>query len=198
MELIIVRHGRPERQVDAEGGADPSLTAVGHEQAEMVGSWLAEERIDAIYVSPMARARQTSAPLERLLGMVATVVDGVKEFDAEHTSYIPMDEMKKDKEAWQKWLREEADQGREEFTSTVQTSVEDIIAKHRGHRVAIICHGGVINAWASRTLGLDDNMFFAPDYTSINRFMAASSGERSILSLNETPHLRPHGHLQLL
>jgi hypothetical protein len=54
-----------------------------------------------------------------------------------------------------------------------------------------VCHGGVINAWASHVLGIAELLFFAPDYTSINRFFAASSGERSVATLGETPHLRP-------
>ena len=54
----------------------------------------------------------------------------------------------------------------------------------------MVCHGGVINGWAGHVLGLGPQMFFNPDYTSINRFRAASSGERSIVSLNETAHLR--------
>jgi hypothetical protein len=33
-------------------------------------------------------------------------------------------------------------------------------------------------------------MFFDPGYTSVQRFFAASSGERSVASLNELAHLR--------
>jgi hypothetical protein len=33
-------------------------------------------------------------------------------------------------------------------------------------------------------------MFFNPDYTSINRYQCASSGERSVITLNEAVHLR--------
>ena len=50
--------------------------------------------------------------------------------------------------------------------------------------------GGVINAWASHVLGIEELLFFNPYYTSINRFFAASSGERSVATLGETPHLR--------
>ncbi|MEZ5230495.1 MAG: hypothetical protein R2710_28660 [Acidimicrobiales bacterium] len=39
--------------------------------------------------------------------------------------------------------------------------------------------------------------FFNPDYTSINRFMIASSGDRSVRNLNDIGHLRPHPHLIL-
>ena len=35
--------------------------------------------------------------------------------------------------------------------------------------------------------------FFYPNYTSINRIAAARGGERSIVTLNETSHLRGTG-----
>jgi probable phosphoglycerate mutase len=35
--------------------------------------------------------------------------------------------------------------------------------------------------------------FFYPNYTSIHRVAAARSGERSILTINETAHLRGSG-----
>jgi hypothetical protein len=44
--------------------------------------------------------------------------------------------------------------------------------------------------YAGHVLGIDDPLFFLPGYTSISRVLAASSGERSIASLNETAHLR--------
>jgi probable phosphoglycerate mutase len=57
--------------------------------------------------------------------------------------------------------------------------------------VAVVCHGGVINAFAGEVLGIREPfLFFDPGYTSISRFLAAKSGERSVLSLNETGHLR--------
>ena len=54
----------------------------------------------------------------------------------------------------------------------------------------MVCHGGVINAWAAEVLGIEPRLFFDPTYTSINRFVAARSGERSLVSLNEAAHLR--------
>jgi probable phosphoglycerate mutase len=54
-----------------------------------------------------------------------------------------------------------------------------------------VCHGGVINSWAGHVLGVREPFFFFdPGYTSVNRFLAAGSGERSVVSLNETAHLR--------
>lgn len=197
MELILVRHARPEQIVDADGPANPPLTDVGHRQARAVAGWLAAEHFDALYTSPMARARETADPLARLTGMEPTVRTGIREYDSEHPSYVPVEVIRQNKKAWQTFLAGERAADRTGFVSEVTTTIERIIGDHRGERVIVVCHGGVINAWAAHILGLDPQLFFDPDYTSVNRFMAASSGERSIVSLNETGHLRGAPDLRL-
>jgi len=54
----------------------------------------------------------------------------------------------------------------------------------------VVCHGGVINAWVSHLIGLERVFLFEPGYTSVSRFFAASSGHRTLASLNEAAHLR--------
>ncbi|MFV0525389.1 MAG: histidine phosphatase family protein [Acidimicrobiales bacterium] len=192
-----MRHARPEHIEDAEGPADPELTEVGHRQAKAMADWLASEDLHALYTSPMRRARQTAAPLEAVTGLTATVVSGVREYDAEASTYIPVEVMRSDKEAWRRFLDNEMAADRSAFAAEVAETLRDLIAAHRGERIAVVCHGGVINMWASELLGLEPQMFFNPDYTSINRFRAASTGERSIVSLNETGHLRVEPELIL-
>lgn len=197
MELILVRHARPEQIENANGPANPPLTDIGHRQARAMAAWLAPESLDALYVSPMARALETMAPLALLAAMEAEVAHGVREFDAEDRTYVPVEVIRQDKERWRSFLDDQDSADRSPFVAEVAETLEDIIAKHRGQRVVVVCHGGVINAWATEVLGIAPRMFFNPDYTSINRFMAASTGERSIVSLNETAHLRGAPDLRL-
>lgn len=197
MELILIRHARPEQIMAADGPADPSLTDIGRRQARAVAGWLAAEPFDALYTSPLVRARQTADPLARLVGIDATVRSGIREYDSEDPSYVPVEVLRQDKQAWRTFLAEESVVDRTGFVTEVTTTLEQIIADHRGERVVVVCHGGVINAWAAHVLGLSSQLFFNPDYTSVNRFMAASSGERSIVSLNETGHLRSAPDLRL-
>ncbi len=190
MDLLLIRHARPHRIDGASGPADPDLTDLGHRQAEAMADWLAVERIDAIYVSPMRRARQTAAPLEQALGLEGYIRHGLQEYDAEDDHYIPMEDLKADKARWREFIASQQRQDMSEFTDLVVSTIEELIAGHRGQRVAVVCHGGVINVWAAQVLGIASAMFFEPHYTSINRFVAASSGERSVASLNEVGHLR--------
>jgi 2,3-bisphosphoglycerate-dependent phosphoglycerate mutase len=52
----------------------------------------------------------------------------------------------------------------------------------------------VINAYLARVLGAaESSNFFYPNYTGINRVAAARTGQRQILTINETAHLRGTG-----
>jgi 2,3-bisphosphoglycerate-dependent phosphoglycerate mutase len=194
VELIFVRHGLPVTIVGAQGAANPPLSETGLDQAARVARWLAEEPIRAIYSSPMQRARQTAAPLAAALGLDVGVRDGLAEIDQFSSDYIPLEELRATNyELWRQKMKDSqfGERDPKEFRLTVVQTVEQIIAENPGGLVAVVCHGGVVNAWASHILGMEEVLFFQPTYTSINRFAAARSGERSVLSLNEAAHLRP-------
>ncbi len=196
MDLVLIRHGLPIRQENKPGvPADPPLSEEGHHQALAVAKWLAAEHFDALYSSPLRRAQETAAPLAELKGITVQLEPRVIELDHESENYVPMEQLKvEDPEAWRAKLGEEGYEGINlpAFRARVVEGLESIIQAHAGQRVAVACHGGVVNAWASHILGLPDPLFFEPAYTSVSRFLAASSGERGLHSLNETAHLRHH------
>jgi probable phosphoglycerate mutase len=193
VELILVRHGLPVRVDDADGPADPELSDEGHRQAERMADWLAPEGIEAIYVSPLRRARETAVPLEKATGLAAVVDHELAEFDRDSHFYIPLEELKAAGDPrYEQMMRGEFDGEVDPhtFREVVRVAVERIVEANTGKRVAIVCHGGVINAWASAVAGIDYPLFFEPAYTSISRFLASSRGHRTVVSLNETGHLR--------
>lgn len=193
MELILIRHGLPEKIINEDGApADPPLSDVGLSQAEKVCAWMEKEKIDRLYSSPMKRAFQTAEPLAKARGLEIEVRDGVAEYDQHAEHYIPVEELKElDYERWQKLMKGEMDEiDFPTFVKEVTLTLEEIIEENRGNRVAVTCHGGVINVWSAHVIGFEPRMFFNPNYTSINRFMCASSGERSVITLNEHFHLK--------
>jgi len=196
MELLLIRHGLPER-VERDDGlpADPPLAPRGREQAERLAHWLAAERIDALYTSPLRRAHETALPLAQRMQLELAIEPGVAELDQDSSTYLPLDELKaSDPERWRALVQGGLYAGVDlvAFQQRVIASLERVIAAHPGQRVAVVCHGGVINGWARHVLGVSSPLFlfFDPTYTSINRFMAAKTGERSLVSLNEAAHLR--------
>jgi len=193
VELILVRHGLPERQQVEGGKADPPLSAIGHEQALRVAEWLVPDAINAVYSSTMNRARQTAEPFAHAQGLTINEREGIVEYDRHQSSYVPMEELKaQDYEAWRAFVAGGYNDHIDihQFHATVVNTLEHIVAEHPGQKVAVFCHGGVINVWTAHVLGLTPSMFFEPKYTSIHRYMCARSGERNLVSLNETAHLR--------
>lgn len=197
MELLLIRHALPLRVEKRDGTpADPPLSAEGVRQAARLAAWLGAERVDAVYASPLRRARETAEPVAAASGLAVRVEPGVAEFDPLATSYVPLEELKAEsRELWQELVSGGLTAGIDValFRRTVAAALERIVAAHAGERVAVVCHGGVVNAWAAHVLGLESTLFFQPAYTSVSRFLAAGSGERSVLSLNETAHLREPG-----
>ena len=194
MELLLIRHGLPERVVNEDGTpADPPLSAKGRDQAERVARWLEGVSSDRLYSSPLLRARETAQPLATLRGLPVEIEPAVREYDADSALYIPMEDLKEhDYEQWKVLVSGgyAAEVDFLAFRGEVVTGVEQIIADNPGRRVVVFCHGGVINAWAAHVLGMKPQLFIDVSYTSVNRFWAASSGERSLASLNEAAHLR--------
>jgi probable phosphoglycerate mutase len=194
MELLLIRHALPLRVEKRDGTpADPPLSPEGVDQAGRLAAWLASERVDAVYSSPLRRARETAEPIAAARGLALRIEPGVVEFDPLSASYVPLEEIKAEsRELWQELVNGGLTAGIDValFRRTVAAALERIVAAHAGERVAVVCHGGVVNAWGAQVLGLESMLFFQPGYTSVSRFLAAGSGERSLLSLNETAHLR--------
>jgi len=195
VELLLIRHALPVRIENAGGPADPPLAEAGHRQARALAGWLAPEPMDRLYVSPMARARETAVPLAEARGLEAIVEEGVAEFDKDADSYVPMEELKAAGDP--RWAEivaggyfGEGDLTPEIFQATVVEAVERIIADNPGGTAAVVCHGGVINAYLAHVLGLGARLFFEPGYTSISRVRASRRGHRMLVSANETAHLR--------
>jgi probable phosphoglycerate mutase len=191
MDLLLIRHALPVRIEGGDGPADPELADEGWQQAGALAAWLADDEIDVMVASPLRRAQETAEPLATLLDLEVGTVDGLAEFDRNAPWYIPIEELKAaDDPRWHAMLAGEWDLDPDEFQRNVVEAVNGIITAHPGQTVAAVCHGGTINAYLSALLGLDQLMFFFPEYTSVSRVRASRSGSTSIVSVNETGHLR--------
>jgi probable phosphoglycerate mutase len=198
MELLLIRHGLPVRRELEAGIADPELSESGLAQAEHLADYLESEPLDAVYASPLRRAVQTAAPLAKRRGIELGIIDAVAEWDRNSSEYVPAEELKAagDPRYLQlmrgEWTSQE--ETPEEFRARVVDAVDALIDAHSGQRIAISCHGGVINAYLSHVLGLPTGPgFFYPRYTSIHRIAASRGGVKSIITMNETAHLRGTG-----
>jgi broad specificity phosphatase PhoE len=196
MELVLVRHAQPVRVEpgSVDGAADPELSPAGRHQAERLATWLAAEAPDALLTSPLRRARETAAALATTLDVAPAVVDGLAEYDAGADHYIPIEELRAMRdERWYATIEGRwADVGGVDpaaFQRQVVPAVEGVIDRFPGQRVVVVTHGGVLNVYLAHVLGIDQLLWFHPEYTSVSRVQAARTGQRSVATLNETAHL---------
>jgi probable phosphoglycerate mutase len=191
MDLILVRHGLPERSAVT---SDPPLSEIGRAQAARVGDYLGREKIDAIWTSTMRRAIETAGPLASVTGLTPETHGSICEYDRRSGEYVPEEVLKLENyEAWQALAAGDVGVDFDLFQREVVGGVEHIIGAHPGARVVVFCHGGVINVWAANVLGMPARLFFNPGYASVSRFACSRAGHRSVVTLNEHAHLREPG-----
>jgi 2,3-bisphosphoglycerate-dependent phosphoglycerate mutase len=191
-ELLLIRHGLP-----VSGVADPGLSEQGRRQAALAAAQLAREGVDALYTSPFRRARETAAPIERLLGLTATVVPDLREWDRELPGAdiytVPEDLPASDPQG--RALAE----GRYEdfvpaldlvtFQARATAVMTGLLDAHPAGRIAAVTHGGLSNAYLALVAGSSKVFWFNPGYASISRVARMPSGNVVIRSINETAHL---------
>ena len=195
MDLLIVRHAQPVRADGEDATADPPLSALGREQAEATAEFLATERIDHVVASTLRRAIETAEPLAKRLGAEIETVEGLREIDPFGGAYVPAEQMTVDHPVVESFLDDPLNLFRNEggfptFLQTVVGAMDGIVARNKGRRVAVFCHGTVIGSYLTALIGHQDPFVLVPDYCGLYRVKAAGNGYRTLRSANETGHVR--------
>jgi broad specificity phosphatase PhoE len=189
MQLILVRHGKPEVK---PGDNDPVLTEAARMQAERVGHWLRRENIERVISSPMRRAIETAEPTSRILGMKLEVRDGLAEVGRFGPGYRGIEALRKDPVGWTKFMEDPISfLGGDPLTfkRDVLDAVAGLLDGRTDAKIAVFAHGIPINVVLSHILGLKRVSHFLPDYCSLTRVSGPSLNDMSIVSFNETAHL---------
>jgi broad specificity phosphatase PhoE len=80
-EIFVLRHAAPDRTTTTPYNVvpGPPLTPIGRREALQAGIWLGKRQVDAAYVSPFARTRQTAAIVSEHLFAPFAYVDDIQE-----------------------------------------------------------------------------------------------------------------------
>ena len=192
MNLILIRHGRPDED-DIARPHDPPLRADGRKQAQSVAAHLADEGITRIVASPLARAQQTARPLAQRLGLDVDIIDGWAEADRHQGRYRSTETLRA--QGAHEWRRFLADPVRylgddpARFRADVLGALNATIGSGGGDaNVAVFTHGLPINLVLSHVLGLAGITHFRPGYASITRLRARDAATVGVVSINESGH----------
>lgn len=175
--MLLVRHGETASNAGgrlstaAPGGP---LSARGVEQAALMAERLADAGLEAIYSSPLIRARQTATAIARRCELEAVVVEDLAEISTGELDGRADDEafdtLNLTLDAWCK--AEYASRiGRDGEVGTAVCErfagvVAEVSARHQGGVVALVSHGGLLQVGAS---SLCENL---PPGFALRRFIA--------------------------
>ena len=201
-EILLVRHGESAAVVpgveipQVDGHDDPALAPDGRWQAQQVGMRLADQGVDAIYVTTLQRTHQTAAPLAEKLGISPIVEPDLREVHlgeweggafrrhvAEgHPIAVQMFET-------QRWDAIPGAESTETFGARLKAGIARIVAAHPDQRVVVVVHGGVIGEVVRQAVeGGRGFAFVGADNGSITHLVV--DGDRWIVrGFNDTAHL---------
>ncbi|HEX3373384.1 MAG TPA: histidine phosphatase family protein [Edaphobacter sp.] len=156
-ELWLVRHGETEWSLSGAhtSRTDIPLTEHGRKRAEELRDYLQGTKFEAVFVSPMQRARETCAIAG--FGDVAKVDDGLKEWDYGVYEGKTTKEIQAEIPGWLVWKNEIVGG---ETVEHVGERADGVIAKALaaapgGGKVALFAHAHILRILAARWIGLD-------------------------------------------
>jgi broad specificity phosphatase PhoE len=204
----LIRHGRSDISSDAmfDGPRgrqyDPPLSETGRDQADKLARRLAllDPPPSAVYCSPLRRTRETVIPFVERAGVDVRYEDELMEAYIGGWEGMPFEDIVSSDEdilplvragrpIWQKAPNGEPFDA---FRTRVNGAIDEILRRHPEGDVVIVCHGGVINAALGPLLGIEHEMFFLPENTSVNS-VEDDGASRRLRFLNDILHLTdPH------
>ncbi len=211
-EILLIRHADalPDAAEVVLDGAYNSqvLSGLGRKQAQALAERLRDVSLAAIYSSPIARAQQTAAPAAAALGLDVRIDDELREVEVGRIGPdLPPDATGEEiARALRQRLNEVAavalstgmwssipgSEGSEALRARATAVVDRLAAGYPGQRVAMVSHGGTINAYIAAMLGIERDYFFPCANTSIS--VVRVKGERRLLlGLNDIAHLQRAG-----
>jgi len=145
-ELYLVRHGETDwnaaRRI--QGRTDIPLNDTGREQARQAGELLARRRWDAVYASPLSRARETAAIIGERVGITEVGTrDALMERDYGAAEGLDFDELAA---RYPEGVHAEGQESREDVGHRVGSALVELADSHPGESLIVVSHGGAIRA----------------------------------------------------
>jgi len=197
--ILAIRHGETAWNAAAriQGQLDIALNEVGRWQAERLARACADEHLDAVYSSDLLRARDTARALASGAGLELHADVGLRERGFgifEGLTFAEIEQRFPD--AARRWRQRDASFGPEggetlqAFFERAVGAVTALAARHRGQHIAVVAHGGVLDALyrAASRIALDAPRSWQLGNASINRLLASDAG-LVLVGWDDTMHL---------
>ncbi len=167
-KLILARHGETVWNVEKiyRGRTDVNLDEVGIKQAELLGKYLSNWKLEAIYSSPIKRALDTANIVARYQKIGVHVAEGLIDFDYGEWQSLPEQEVQRLYPAllneWHNNPHKVKMPGGESLEDVRRRAIEvvnDVLSKYQGS-IVLVSHRVVIKVLICSLLGLDNSHFW--------------------------------------
>ncbi|MEO7369615.1 MAG: MSMEG_4193 family putative phosphomutase [Ilumatobacteraceae bacterium] len=193
--FLLVRHGLTPTTGKILPGRAPGLhlAEAGHAQAEAAAQRVAAlGRVDAVYSSPLERARETAAPIAKARALKVQVDKGLLECDFGDWTGSELKNLMKLPE-WNTVLRAPSTfrfPNGESFTemqARMVSTLDRLRAKHEGGVVVCVSHADTVKAAVAHAMGTHIDLFqrIVISPCSITA-IAYSAGGPVVLTVNST------------
>jgi broad specificity phosphatase PhoE len=164
MRLILVRHGETEwnRQSRIIGHTEIALNETGRRQAALLAQALRNEKVSAIYASPLQRTRETAAEISRVLGVKVEFNDALKEIAAGDIDGLTFEEVaERYGDFFKLWmmgdpaLRLPGGESFMDLRDRTWPALQRIVGAHNDGDVIVVSHTLAIMSIVASALGMD-------------------------------------------
>ena len=152
--IVLIRHAATDPGSRLCGSFDLPLSDAGTAQvARLAAQARRRAAPDALYSSPLRRARLVAEALERAWSMAARTADWAREIHCGDLEGAPVETIRTlMPEVWARHLAEDDDhfawvrgETAAAFRSRVVGGLNALAARHPGRRVAVVTHAGVVS-----------------------------------------------------
>jgi 2,3-bisphosphoglycerate-dependent phosphoglycerate mutase len=199
-EVVLARHGSVSFEGEglAGGGVDPPLTEAGLLQARALAERLRRVRLDALFASPLRRARETAAAVAEATGVQIVIVDELREVrlgEWEGQLSVKLREggpVARRLLAEQRWDVVPGAEPHDRFEERVRAGLARIVERAGPGATAVaVVHGGVIAEACRQATGCAGFTFLRSENGSLSRLIHAADGSWALRSFNDVAHLEP-------
>jgi probable phosphoglycerate mutase len=165
--VLFVRHARTPTTGSVLPGRAPGLHLAdgGRADADKMAERLASTaKIEAIYASPLERARETAAPIARRLGLKVAIERGLLECDFGDWTGGELKALRKlpewrDVQSWPSGFRFPGGESFSEMQCRITSAVARLRARHAGTTIVAVSHADPIKAAVADALGTHLDLF---------------------------------------
>lgn len=194
--LYLIRHGRSEWNAAnrVQGQADPPLDDLGREQARALAAHLRGTTFAALYASPLLRARATAEAIAAECNLPVTFDARLMERHMGEWTGLTGDDINArygHSTLHPDWRLSgpPGGEGQAALIARMAAVMDEILIAHPNGAVAVVGHGGALNAYLRHALGvpLEKHVSISFENTAYARVQMAE-GRVRLLSVGEAPH----------